>query len=90
MEDAPGRERARLRWRCRRGRREWDLLLLGWLERHYDAATPAQRARFAAILELPDPELEGYLMAAGHPLGVELPAPPEPGTIPLTSGPKVG
>ncbi len=69
-------ERARLAWRCRRGRREWDLLLLDWLERHYEVASASQRARFAAVLELSDPDLERYLLAAGHPLGVELPEPP--------------
>jgi antitoxin CptB len=68
-------ERARLAWRCRRGRREWDLLLLGWLDRHYDATTPALRARFAAVLELADPELERYLLAAPHPLEADLPDP---------------
>ncbi len=72
-------QRARLSWRCRRGRREWDLLLLDWLARHYDAASPRQRARFAAVLELPDPELESYLLRAEHPLGAELPDPPAAG-----------
>lgn len=75
MSGAADPERSRLSWRCRRGRREWDLLLLDWLSRHYDSATPAQRARFAAVLELADPDLERYLMAAEHPLGVELPEP---------------
>ncbi len=55
------------------GRREWDLLLLDWLDRHYDGSTAAQRARFAAILELADPELERYLLQAEHPLEAELP-----------------
>ena len=75
MPDSAGREseRARLAWRCRRGRREWDLLLLDWLSRHYDSATAAQRARFAAVLELTDPELERYLLQAEHPLKAELP-----------------
>jgi antitoxin CptB len=75
-------ERARLIWRCRRGRREWDLLLLGWLERHYDSTTAPQRARFAAVLELSDPEMEHYLLHAPHPLQAELPEPS--GLEPLT------
>jgi antitoxin CptB len=66
-------DRSRLAWRCRRGRREWDVLLLGWLERHYEAASGSQRAAFAALLELPDAELERYLAAAEHPLGAGLP-----------------
>jgi succinate dehydrogenase flavin-adding protein (antitoxin of CptAB toxin-antitoxin module) len=77
-------ERARLAWRCRRGRREWDLLLLDWLGRHYASSTAVQRARFAAVLELPDPELERYLLEADHPLQAELPEPqpqPQPGNL---------
>ena len=70
-------ERARLAWRCRRGRREWDLLLLEWLERHFESTTAAQRARFEAVLELPDPELEHYLLQAPHPLQADLPEPLE-------------
>ena len=75
MSGAADPDRARLAWRCRRGRREWDLLLEDWLARHYDRATAAQRARFAAVLELSDPALERYLLSAEHPLSVELPEP---------------
>jgi antitoxin CptB len=89
MTRAPDPERSRLGWRCRRGRREWDLLLSDWLGRHYEAATPAQRARFEQVLGLSDPVLEGYLLTAGHPLPVDLPEPPrgcpaEPSTSGLT------
>jgi antitoxin CptB len=55
--------RARLAWRCRRGMRELDLLLLAWLERHYERADAQQRAQFAALLELPDPQLAACLLA---------------------------
>jgi antitoxin CptB len=44
--------------------KELDLLLQGWLERHYSGATLAERASFGALLELPDPEIVGYLL--GH------------------------
>jgi antitoxin CptB len=75
--------RSRLSWRCRRGRREWDVLLLSWLERHFDAATAPQRAAFAALLELPDAELERFLGTAEHPLQAELQVPvPGPATEP--------
>jgi succinate dehydrogenase flavin-adding protein (antitoxin of CptAB toxin-antitoxin module) len=70
-------QRSRLAWRCRRGRKEWDELLLGWIAQYFDMATEAQRQRFAALLELPDAELEGYLMAIGHPLQADLPPLPE-------------
>lgn len=53
---------AGLAWRCRRGTLELDLLLQGWLQKHYERATAEQRALFAALLELPDPLLAAYLM----------------------------
>jgi antitoxin CptB len=75
--------RSRLSWRCRRGRREWDVLLLSWLERHFDTATARQRAAFEALLELPDADLEYFLATAEHPLPAELQLPGrQPGTEP--------
>jgi antitoxin CptB len=71
-EPIDGADRSRLAWRCRRGTKELDLLLLGWLGRHFELATAEQRARFAALLELPDPDLARYLMAARHPLEADL------------------
>jgi len=65
-------DRSRLVWRCRRGTKELDLLLLGWLGRHFESATAGQRAQFSALLELPDPELARYLLAAKHPLAADL------------------
>ena len=77
MSTPAAQQRSRLAWRCRRGRKEFDELLLGWLAQYFDMATEAQRARFAALLELPEAELEGYLMAIEHPLQAELPPLPE-------------
>jgi antitoxin CptB len=67
VEAGEGRERARLRWRCRRGMKELDLVLLRYLEQDYDAASPADRAAFARILDLQDPELFGYLVGRAEP-----------------------
>lgn len=61
-------EGARLRWQCRRGMKELDVLLLGYLERYYPDASEEERGIFAALLTLPDPQLFGYL------LGREMPA----------------
>jgi antitoxin CptB len=47
----------KLRWRCRRGMKELDLLTMGYLEQYYlDAAAEDQQA-FADLLELQDPLL---------------------------------
>jgi antitoxin CptB len=47
----------RLRWRCRRGMRELDVLLERYLLERWPAASAERRAAFRALLELPDPEL---------------------------------
>ncbi|MEE8306663.1 MAG: succinate dehydrogenase assembly factor 2 [Gammaproteobacteria bacterium] len=57
--------RARLRWRCRRGMRELDELLSRFLDTHYDSLEDVEKQAFAALLELPDPELHSYLLGRG-------------------------
>jgi len=57
----------RLAWRCRRGMKELDLLLAGWLRDRYPAASQTERAAFAAFLELPDPVLARYLLGGESP-----------------------
>ncbi len=47
--------------------KELDLLLLAWLEGAFDTASGAERAQFAALLELPDPQLARYLTATERP-----------------------
>ncbi len=64
---ATGDARAKLRWRCRRGMKELDLLLTRWLERQYPGASATQRAQFEALLALPDPELAAWLVG-GQPV----------------------
>ncbi len=51
-----------LRWRCRRGMRELDILLTRFLDRHYQTASAAEQAAFRRLLETPDPELFAWLM----------------------------
>lgn len=58
----PNRSLARLRWRCRRGMRELDVLLLDYLDRVYPGAGPGQQQAFERLLELQDPELLGYII----------------------------
>jgi antitoxin CptB len=53
----------RLRWMCRRGMRELDVLLERWLERHGPRATAEELARFEALLQWQDPELVRHLIA---------------------------
>ena len=48
---------SRLRWRCRRGMRELDLLLTRWLDREYVYADASQRAVFVKLLACEDDRL---------------------------------
>jgi succinate dehydrogenase flavin-adding protein (antitoxin of CptAB toxin-antitoxin module) len=47
--------------------KELDLILQGWLERRYAQASTDERTLFAQFLELPDPEMAGYLLGKGPP-----------------------
>ena len=61
---------SRLRWQCRRGMRELDALLLGYLECCYPAADAGEKSAFRALLALPDSRLIDYLLlgnAVGEP-----------------------
>ena len=60
-------EYARLRWRCRRGMRELDRVLEEFLARSFAALSDTDKLRFAAILDLPDPDLYGYLAGRMEP-----------------------
>lgn len=53
---------ARLRWQCRRGMRELDVLLLGYLERRWPRASEREKAAFRRLLQLGDDWLIAYLL----------------------------
>ena len=54
-------ELSRLRWRCRRGMRELDMLLLNYLDKHYRVAVPAEQRAFRRLLTTPDPDILALL-----------------------------
>ena len=60
-------EISRLRWQCRRGMRELDELLLGYLEQCYIDDSDADKAAFREVLTLADPELNAYLLQRQQP-----------------------
>jgi len=60
-------EQGRLRWRCRRGTRELDKLLDGWLTERFPGADADQRAAFAELLDSPDPDLWDWLTGNARP-----------------------
>lgn len=60
-------EMARLRWHCRRGMKELDVLLEAFLERHYPTAEPSIQAAFRALLEEQDPAILAYVAGRDTP-----------------------
>ncbi len=51
------KELERVRWRCRRGLLELDIVLGRFIEQHYVNLDKAQQAAFDLLLDMPDPTL---------------------------------
>jgi len=59
--------RRRLRWQCRRGMRELDLLLSDLVDRHYPKLSDQQRRDLECLLDYQDPVLLAWLMGQQQP-----------------------
>lgn len=57
------KQQERLRWRCRRGLLELDILLQCFLDQHYVQLNEAQLKMFETLLSLPDNELWDIISA---------------------------
>jgi antitoxin CptB len=66
------RRRERIRWHCRRGMLELDLILVRALERHYDHFTESELDQFEKLLALEDTVLLSYLYDGEEPTDFEL------------------
>lgn len=60
-------EKAKMKWRCRRGMLELDLLLERFMAQGYDELSDEQMTVFKKILEEPDPDLYSWLMGYAVP-----------------------
>jgi antitoxin CptB len=60
-------EIGRLRWRCRRGMRELDVLLTRYVDRHYTHASSEDQEAFRTLLESPDPLIHAYCLGSEAP-----------------------
>ena len=65
-------ELGRLRWQCRRGMRELDELLLGFLESRFEQLSEKTINAFTELLTYPDTLLLEYLMGRLQPGDREL------------------
>lgn len=61
-------EHDRIRWRCRRGLLELDLVLTGFLERRFDRLDAEQRQRFDELLDEPDNDLLDLALGRREPM----------------------
>jgi len=60
-------ELAKLKWKCRRGMKELDVLLERYLAERYPTADVAEQGAFRALLEAQDPLLFDYLTGRERP-----------------------
>jgi len=67
MDAARVRRLERLRWRCRRGLLELDLILGGFLQERYAGLSSAEQRAFESLLSLPDATLAACLQGQEHP-----------------------
>ena len=55
-----------MRWLCRRGMKELDVVMSRYLEDYYQSASSIDQGIFKALLEMPDPDLYELLLGRGE------------------------
>ena len=65
--DVAAAELGKLRWRCRRGMKELDFLLVRYVEDHFFSASNLEREAFNLLLDTQDPVLYGYCLGSEPP-----------------------
>jgi antitoxin CptB len=57
----------KLRWRCRRGMQELDVLLTRYMDEHYRSASTVEQEAFRQLLETHDTVLYAYCLGSKRP-----------------------
>lgn len=57
----------RLRWQCRRGMLELDVLLEAFLDKHYPGLSPRLQRHFFQLLDFPDPIIHAWCVGGEKP-----------------------
>jgi antitoxin CptB len=57
----------KLRWRCRRGMKELDILLTRYVDERYGAAPAEEQQAFQSLLEAQDPVIYAYCLGQESP-----------------------
>jgi antitoxin CptB len=63
---------SRLKWQCRRGMLELDLMLEAFVDKEYPRLDESQRKSFETLLGYPDQLLFDYLLGEGKPTDGEM------------------
>ncbi len=71
--DANNEELAQLRWACRRGMLELDLMLRRFLDACFQDLDPTERSIFKALLKETDQDLFAFLLGSKMPLDPKFP-----------------
>ena len=61
----------RVRWNCRRGLLELDVVLTRFLDRHFESLSPQQREAFKRMLDYPDNDLWDFVTGKQAPPDAE-------------------
>jgi antitoxin CptB len=67
-------EIGKLRWRCRRGMKELDVLLTKYVDEEYSTASPGDREAFRQLLDSQDPLIYAYFLGLQPPPNAALSA----------------
>jgi antitoxin CptB len=60
-------DEGKLRWRCRRGMKELDILLTRYVDERYRAASAEEQQAFRTLLETQDPVIYAYCLGQEPP-----------------------
>lgn len=66
--DKPTSNNVHIRWQCRRGMLELDLLLLDFFDHSYHLLSAEEQKDFIALLAFSDQQLYGWLIGRDEPL----------------------
>lgn len=59
------KDKARIKWACRRGMLELDVIIMPFFDDCFDKLTSSEQQDFVALLECDDPDLFCWLMKQG-------------------------
>ncbi|MBV7297805.1 succinate dehydrogenase assembly factor 2 [Enterovibrio paralichthyis] len=59
-------DKARIRWACRRGMLELDVIIMPFFEECFDSLSEQEKHDFVALLECDDPDLFTWMMGHGR------------------------